>query len=124
MCLRKYCHISPLLRATGIIPVSDSIVYQCLDLCKNCVLNDSIASDFYCELLLSANIQTAKNRTLIGRAMNYVAGHNFTGFSRAWKQLTIALGFTSGNNQLFPGPPESLEPDSFPCCPRDQSLFV
>ena len=38
--LRKYCHISPLLRATGIIPVSDSIVYQCLDLCKNCILND------------------------------------------------------------------------------------
>ena len=60
------------------IPVSDSIVYQCLDLCKNCVLNDSIASDFYCELLLSANIETAKNRTLLGRAMNYVAGHNFT----------------------------------------------
>ena len=29
-----------------------------------------------------------------------------------------------GNSQLFPGPPESLEPDSFPCCPRDQSLFV
>ena len=75
--LRKYCHISPLLRATGVIPVSDFIVNQCLDLCKNCVLSDSIASDFYCELL-SANIQTAKNRTLIGRAMNYVTGHNFT----------------------------------------------
>ena len=74
--LGKYCYISPLLRATGVIPVSDSIVYQCLDLCKNCVLSDSIASDFYCELL-SANIQTAKNRTFIGRAMNYVTGHNF-----------------------------------------------
>ena len=38
--------------------------------------------------------------------------------------MTIALGFASGNSQLFPGPPESLEPDSFPCCPRDQSFFV
>ena len=46
------------------------------------------------------------------------------GFSRAWKQLTITLGFASGNSQLFPGPPESLEPDRFSCCPRDQSLFV
>ena len=26
--------------------------------------------------------------------------------------------------QLFPGPPESLEPDRFSCCPRDHSLFV
>ena len=34
------------------------------------------------------------------------------------------LGFTSGSGQLFPGPPESLEPDRFSCCPRDQSLFV
>ena len=40
------------------------------------------------------------------------------------KQLTIAGGEAEGNCQLFPGPPESLEPDSFPCCPRDQSLFV
>ena len=30
----------------------------------------------------------------------------------------------SGNSQLFPGPPESLEPDGFLCWPRDQSLFV
>ena len=43
---------------------------------------------------------------------------------RAWKQLTITLSFNSGNSQLFPGPPESLEPDRFSCCPRDQSLFV
>ena len=45
-------------------------------------------------------------------------------FSQAWKQLTITLGFASGNSQLFPGPPESLEPERFSCCPRDQSLFV
>ena len=32
--------------------------------------------------------------------------------------------FASGNSQLFLGPPESLEPDRFSCCPRDQSLFV
>ena len=38
--------------------------------------------------------------------------------------LTIALGFASGNSQLFPSPPESLKPDRFSCCPRDQSLFV
>ena len=31
-----------------------------------------------------------------------------SGFSRAWKQLTIALSFASCNSQLFPGPPESL----------------
>ena len=43
-----------------------------------------------------------------------------SGFSQAWKKLTIA----SGNSQLFPGPPESLEPDRFSCCPFDQSLFV
>ena len=48
----------------------------------------------------------------------------FSGFSRAWKQLTITLGFASGNSRLSPGPPESLEPDRFSCCPRDQSLFV
>ena len=29
-----------------------------------------------------------------------------------------------GNSQLFPSPPESLEPDRFSCCPRDQSLFA
>ena len=46
------------------------------------------------------------------------------GFSRAWKQLTITLGFASGNSQQIPGPPESLKPDRFSCCPRDQSLFV
>ena len=28
-------------------------------------------------------------------------------------------GFALGNSQLFPGPPESLEPDRFSCCPRD-----
>ena len=28
--------------------------------------------------------------------------------------LTITLSFTSGNSQLFPGPPESLKPDRFP----------
>ena len=39
-------------------------------------------------------------------------------------QSGLETGFASGNSQLFPGPPESLEPDSFPCCPRDQSLFV
>ena len=43
---------------------------------------------------------------------------------RAWKQLTITLGFASGNSQLFPGPPESLEPDRFSSCPLDQLLFV
>ena len=47
-----------------------------------------------------------------------------SGFSWAWKQLTITLGFTSGNSQLFPGPPESLVPDRFSCCPRDLSLFI
>ena len=30
----------------------------------------------------------------------------------------------TGNSQLFPGPPESLQPDRFSCCPHDQSLFV
>ena len=29
-----------------------------------------------------------------------------------------------GQRHLFPGPPESLEPDRFSCCPRDQSIFV
>ena len=36
------------------------------------------------------------------------------GFSRAWKQFTIARGEAEGNSQLFPGPTESREPDSFP----------
>ena len=45
-----------------------------------------------------------------------------SGFSRAWKQLTITLGFAPGNSQLFPGPPESLEPTRFSCFPHDQSL--
>ena len=30
------------------------------------------------------------------------------------KQLTIARGEAEGNSQLFPGPTESREPDSFP----------
>ena len=50
--------------------------------------------------------------------------HLALGICWAWKQLTITLGFASGNSQLFPGPPESLKTDRFPCCPRDQSLFV
>ena len=49
-----------------------------------------------------------------------------SGFSRAWKKLTITIGFASGNtcSKLCPGPPETLEPDKFSCCPRDQSLLV
>ena len=34
------------------------------------------------------------------------------------------VDYYPGNSQLFPGPPESLEPDRFACCPHDQSLFV
>ena len=30
----------------------------------------------------------------------------------------------SGDSQQFPGPPESLKPDRFSCCPHDQSLSV
>ena len=41
-----------------------------------------------------------------------------------WKQLTITLGFASDNSLLFSGPPESLKPDRYSCCPCDQSLFV
>ena len=47
-----------------------------------------------------------------------------SGFSQAYKQLTVTLGFASGNSQLFPGPRESPKPDGFSCCPLDQSLFV
>ena len=51
----------------------------------------------------------------------------------ASRKIYLALGIQSGletvdyypgNSQLFPGPPESLEPDRFACCPDDQSLFV
>ena len=34
---------------------------------------------------------------------------------RPWKKVTIA--------RVTSGPPESLEPDRFSCCPRDQSLL-
>ena len=50
--------------------------------------------------------------------------HLTLGIQSGLEKLTITLGFASGNSQLFPGPPESLEPDRFSCCPRDQSLFV
>ena len=50
--------------------------------------------------------------------------HLALGIQSGLKQLTIPLGFALGNSQQFPGPPESLEPDRFSCCPRDQSLFV
>ena len=40
------------------------------------------------------------------------------------RKIHLAIGIQEGNSQLFPGPPESLEPDRFSCCPRDQSSFV
>ena len=50
--------------------------------------------------------------------------HLALGIQSGLETVTITLGFASGNSQLFPGPPKSLEPDRFSCCPRDQSLFV
>ena len=50
--------------------------------------------------------------------------HLSQGIQSGLEKLTITLGFASGNSQLFPSPPELIEPDRFSCCPRDQSLFV
>ena len=50
--------------------------------------------------------------------------HLALGIQSGLEKLTITLGFASGNSQLFPGPPESLEPERSSCCPRDQSLIV
>ena len=46
------------------------------------------------------------------------------GIQSGLENLTITLGFASGNSQLFPGAHESIEPNRFSCCPRDQSLVV
>ena len=40
------------------------------------------------------------------------------------EKFTITLDFALGNIQLFSGPPESLKPDRFSCCARDQLLLV
>ena len=62
--LHKYCHVSPLLKATGILPMSESIVVQTLDLLKMCMLNESVARDLYSEIIFN---KFNKN-TLINRA--------------------------------------------------------
>ena len=41
--LSKWCHSTPLLKATGIMPLS-------MELLKKCVIDDSIANSFYCYL--------------------------------------------------------------------------
>ena len=58
--LHKYCHVSPLLKAAGILPMSESIV----DLLKMCMLNESVARDLYSEITFN---KFNKN-TLINRA--------------------------------------------------------
>ena len=50
--------------------------------------------------------------------------HLALGIRLCLEKLTIALGFASDNSQLFPGSPESLEPDIFSGCTHDQSLLV
>ena len=51
--LHKYCHVSPLLKATGILPMSELIVVQTLDLLKMCMLNESVARDLYSEIIFN-----------------------------------------------------------------------
>ena len=49
------------------------------------------------------------------------------------RKIRVALGtqlhyypllHNSQHSKMFPGPPESLKPDRFFCCPCEQSLFV
>ena len=51
--LHKYCHVSPLLKAAGILPMSESIVVQTLDLLKMCMLNESVVRDLYSEIIFN-----------------------------------------------------------------------
>ena len=44
-------HITPVLKAMGISPISTSVAMESLDLIKKSVLNNSIARDFYCKTL-------------------------------------------------------------------------
>ena len=96
-------------------------VYLCilkLSLTKKHIWIDTISTFTLYPLLLNAWMISIQIMT------DHEGNRNIERFRRAWKQLTIAWGEAEGNSQLFPGPPESREPDGYFCWPRDQSLFV
>jgi hypothetical protein len=86
--LKYYCHIKPVLKATGLMPMSSVISKGTLDLLRKCVLNDSLARTFYCKTLFLWEGQT--NKTLIGRAKGY-----------AHKYKIVILKYVNDNQYIY-----------------------
>ena len=68
--LKIWCRTSPLLKAINILPSSLSGQLGSLDLLKNCILNNSLARNFYCYLLNEPRYKVSK--TLVDRSNIFV----------------------------------------------------
>ena len=58
--LRKCCHSTPLLQATGVNPVSTTLQTASLDLLKSCLLSESNAKSFYSGIILNSDRSLCK----------------------------------------------------------------
>ena len=71
----KICRrTSPLLKAINILPASLSVQLDSLDLLKNCILNNSVARNFYCYLLNERRYKVSK--TLVDRSNIFCQSNN------------------------------------------------
>ena len=73
--LHTNSHITPVLKATGISPISTSVGMESLDLIKKCVLNNSIARDFYCKTLFMP-AKSIHGKTLSDRVLQFSVNNN------------------------------------------------
>ena len=73
--LHTNSHITPVLKAMGISPISTSVAMESLDLIKKCVLNNSIARDFYCKTLFMP-VKSIHGKTLSDRVLQFVVNNN------------------------------------------------
>ena len=73
--LHTNSHITPVLKAMGISPISTSVAMESLDLIKKCVLNNSIARDFYCKTLFMP-VKSIHGKTLSDRVLQFAVNNN------------------------------------------------
>ena len=73
--LHTNSHITPVLNAMGISPISTSVAMESLDLIKKCVLNNSIVRDFYCKTLFMP-VKSIHGKTLSDRVIQFAVNNN------------------------------------------------
>ena len=75
MGLQTSAHSTPLLKALGLLTISQSISVSTLELLRSCVLSTSKTGSFYAKQLFCAG-KSAHNRTLLGRAHKIAESKN------------------------------------------------